>query len=306
MFHSSPQSWIRFALIVSGIIATIKIIIGLLSGSLALLGSALDSLLDMFVSGVNHATIKISEKSRNKKYAYGFGKTQWFAAIFEWIVVLSSWVFLIISGTQSLLNHHTPEISIPVILAMIIASIGTSLIVWNFKIILRTHNSLIVRSDMLHYTSDLFINIGILSALCLNIFFTSLWWIDAIIWILIGLWILISSSKIIWSGVSMLLDRSLPEEEVQKIESLFQNHPSLEWYHFLKTRMSGDDVFIESHIVFREKDISLKEAHTISDQIENQLMNIFPTATISLHLDIDPVPETCLLRERENIINERI
>ena len=67
--------------------------------------------------------------------------------------------------------------------------------------------------------------------------------------------------------------------------------------------MSGDDVFIESHIVFREKDISLKKAHTISDQIENQLMNIFPSATITLHLDIDLVPETCLLTERENIIN---
>jgi ferrous-iron efflux pump FieF len=71
-------------------------------------------------------------------------------------------------------------------------------------------------------------NVGILSALCLNIFFTSLWWIDAVLGIIIGLWILVSSSKIIWSGVSMLLDRSLPEEEVQKIESLFQNHPSLE------------------------------------------------------------------------------
>jgi hypothetical protein len=66
--------------------------------------------------------------------------------------------------------------------------------------------------------------------------------------------------------------------------------------------MSGDDVFIESHIVFREKDISLKGAHQISDQIENQLMNIFPSATITLHLDIDIVPETCLLTERENII----
>ena len=70
--------------------------------------------------------------------------------------------------------------------------------------------------------------------------------------------------------------------------------------------MSGDDVFIESHIVFREKDISLKGAHQISDQIENQLMNIFPSATITLHLDIDIVPETCLLTERENIINNSL
>jgi ferrous-iron efflux pump FieF len=306
MYNPSPSSGIRLALIISGIIAAIKLTIGLFSWSLALLGSALDSFLDMFVSGVNHATIKISEKSRNKRYTYGFGKTQWFAAIFEWIIVLSSGIFLLVSGIQSLLNHHTPEIDIPIILAMVIASIGTGLIVWNFKMILRSHNSLIVRSDMLHYTSDLFMNVGILSALCLNIFFSSLWWIDAVLGIIIGLWILVSSSKIIWSGVSMLLDRSLPEEEVQKIESLFQNHPSLEWYHFLKTRMSGDDVFIESHIVFREKDISLKEAHTISDQIENQLMNIFPSATITLHLDIDLVPETCLLTERENIINNSL
>ena len=74
---------IRFALVMSLLLAIIKAIIGFLSGSLAILGSALDSLMDMFVSGVNVIALKLSEKEQSHTYAYGLGKVQGFAAIFE-------------------------------------------------------------------------------------------------------------------------------------------------------------------------------------------------------------------------------
>lgn len=91
----------------------------------------------------------------------------------------------------------------------------------------------------------------------------------------------------------MLLDRALSPEEQRVIQAIFLAQEDLESFHYLKTRRSGDDVFIEAHIVFRDKDISLRDAHAVSDQIESELAARFPVAMITLHLDIDPEPELC-------------
>lgn len=99
------------------------------------------------------------------------------------------------------------------------------------------NNSLLIRADALHYSSDLVMNGGILIALILTKYF-NLWWTDAVFAIGIAVWILKNALPIIWSGVSMLLDQSLSEAEVQEIETILKNEKSLESYHFLKTRQS--------------------------------------------------------------------
>jgi ferrous-iron efflux pump FieF len=289
---STPSFGIRFALVVSIILAILKAIIGFASGSLAILGSALDSLMDMFVSGVNVVALKLSEKNRTKKYAYWLGKVQGFAAIFEWLIVLGSWVFLGYNGMINFLAKKWPEVSFPEVIAMVVAIIGTTLIMWNFLRIAKVNSSLLIKSDALHYSSDLYMNGGILIALLLTKYF-SLWWTDSIFAIGIALWIGKNAFPIIWSGVSMLLDQSLLLDEVREIEKILQDEKALEWYHYLKTRKSWDDIFIEAHIVFANKKISLHNAHAISESLESEIGARFPWATITLHLDIDPEPEVC-------------
>ncbi len=286
----TPVFGIRFALIVSIILTIIKGIIWFLSGSLAILGSALDSLMDMFVSGVNALALHLSEKARSRNYTYGLGKVQGFAAIFEWLVVFSSGLFLSYSGVINYLSHKSPTIETIEIITMIIAMAGTALIMWNFLRIQKVSNSLLIKSDTLHYASDLFMNGGILIAL-MGSKFLGLWWCDAIFAVGIGLWIIKNSLPIIKNGISMLLDHSLDLKSVKKIQSLIRSEKNLESYHYLKTRKSGDDVFIEAHIVFRDKKILLAEAHTISDHLEEKILEYFPGATILLHPDIDGTPE---------------
>jgi divalent metal cation (Fe/Co/Zn/Cd) transporter len=91
----------------------------------------------------------------------------------------------------------------------------------------------------------------------------------------------------------MLLDKSLKDEEIKEIEALFQSEKLLESFHYLKTRQSWENIFIEAHIVFRNKKISLRDAHDVSESLESRLGARFPGATITLHLDIDPEPEMC-------------
>lgn len=135
--------------------------------------------------------------------------------------------------------------------------VGTSVIMWNFLRIAKVNNSLLIKSDALHYSSDLYMNGGILLALLATKFF-GWWWADSLFAIGIALWIVKNALPIIWTGITMLLDRSLSEDEIKGIENLITAHKEIESYHYLKTRQSGDDIFIEVHIVFKDKNISLK------------------------------------------------
>ena len=120
---------------------------------------------------------------------------------------------------------------------MVFAILGTLLIMWNFIQISKVQNSLLIRSDALHYSSDLFMNAGILVALILTKYF-HLWWTDSVFAFGIALWIIKNALPIIWSGISMLLDHSLSEREIEEIISILKNEKSLESFHFLKTRQS--------------------------------------------------------------------
>ncbi len=110
---------------------------------------------------------------------------------------------------------------------MIVAILGTSLIMWNFLRIAKVHNSLLIKSDALHYSSDLFMNGGILIALLLTKYF-SLWWADSVFAIGIALWIVKNALPILWSGISMLLDRSLSDGEISEIDQLIREEKHLE------------------------------------------------------------------------------
>lgn len=234
---TTPASGIEFALGISIVLTILKAIIGFTSGSLAILGSALDSLMDIFVSGVNVTALKLSERVRSRDFTYGLGKVQGFAAIFEGIVVLSSGVFLGYHGILNFIAKKAPEVTSIEIIIMLVAIVGTSVIMWNFLRISKLHNSLLIKADALHYSSDLYMNGGILIALIASKYL-GLWWCDSVFALGIGLWILSNALPIIGSGISMLLDRSLDPTSIEKIEKMLLTNPAIESFHYLKTRKS--------------------------------------------------------------------
>lgn len=239
---------------------------------------------------MNVVALKLSERAKTKNYAYGLGKVQGFAAIFEGIIVFSSGVFLTYNGIINFINHKSPEVTLVEIGTMLIALFGTGIIMWNFLRISKVSNSLLIKSDALHYSSDLFMNGGILVALIASKVF-GFWWCDAVFAIGIGLWIIKNALPIIYSGISMLLDHSLDPEAIKKIEKIIKQEEAIESFHYLKTRKSGDETLIEAHIVFKNKQILLFDAHKVSEDIEEKISQKFPGSSITLHLDLDDTPE---------------
>jgi len=158
-----------------------------------------------------------------------------------------------------------------------------SLVVYLRKVYKKT-GSLILKADSLHYKSDLYTNAWIiLSLIIIKIFNVPI--IDPIISILIALYIIYWSIEILMEWAKMLMDYKIDDEYIELIKNTISSFEEIESYHFLRTRKSGKYNFIEFHIVFKDTEILLKNAHNISDMIELIILNQVPCANVIIHLD---------------------
>lgn len=267
----SPQ---KKATVVSSSVATVlvivKLVIGIASGSVALLASAIDSLLDTLVSILNFFAIKKSEEDANAQYQYGKGKVQAIAAVIEGTVITISGLYIMYESIQKAMNGTTTTLLMPSMAVMLFSIVVTYLLVKYLLRIAKETDNIVIKADALHYKTDLWSNAVILLALIL-VYATGIDLIDAIFGFFIGIYIIYSAYEIIVEGIEILLDKALDTEVVEGIENILNAHQEITSHHWLKTRTDGTTNFVEFHMVLRPN-MLLLEAHRIADMVEEEMM----------------------------------
>ncbi|HIP48081.1 MAG TPA: cation transporter [Lutibacter sp.] len=271
--QNSPQ---KRATIVSSTVAMflvmLKLVIGLLSGSVAVLASAIDSILDMAVSVFNYFAIKKAEENPNEEYQYGKGKIQAIAAVIEGTIITISGLFIIYVGINKLYASSETTLLTPSIIVMSISMGITYFLVQYLSRVAKETDNLVIKADALHYKTDLWSNAAVLISLVL-VYFTDFDWIDALFGIGIGIYIIYSAYEIIVEGIGILLDRAFDSEMVANIGEIISKHPEVTSYHWLRTRTDGTTNFVEFHMVLRPN-IRLLEAHRIADEVEDEMREL--------------------------------
>ena len=266
----SPQ---KRATLVSSSVATIlvivKLVIGVASGSVAVLASAIDSLLDTLVSIFNFFAIKKSEEHPDDAYQYGKGKIQAIAAVIEGTVISISGLYIIYVAIEKLNSGSVTTLLTPSIVAMIFSIIVTFVLVKYLLKVAKETDNLVIKADALHYQTDLWSNAAVLIALGL-VYITGIDAIDALFGLGIGVYIIYSAYEIIQEGIEILLDRALEGEMVATIGEIISQHPEITSYHWLRTRTDGTTNYIEFHMVLRPN-MLLLEAHRIADEVEDKI-----------------------------------
>ena len=260
------------AMATAGMLAAIKTLVGFASGSMSVLASATDSLGDLFVSFINFLAVEKSVDPEDHDHNYGHGKIEGFAALFEGLVIAGSAVTLVFFSIEKLLAKAVITRLDSSLLVMIFSMIATFFLVRYLRGMTQSTGSLIIKADELHYRTDLITNGGVLIALIV-IKLSGLILIDAVVSITISIYILYSAFGIMREGFHMLMDHSVSEElRVDIIHTIESASPRVRGYHCLRTRVSGKTTFIDAHVVF-DSEISLHDAHEISDQIEKSLQS---------------------------------
>jgi len=279
--HSEKKA-IKIASIWAFLLAIIKFTFWIISWSMTLLASAADSLLDLMVSLLNLFALKESAKPADKEHNYWHWKVEWLAAVIEWFIIIVSWWLIIFSSIQKLLRWDSIDWINESIIVMIISILITWIIVLFMKKTAEKTNNLIIKADLIHYTMDFLTNSWIILALIL-VKYTWYQSIDQIIAIGIAIYIMFPSIRIIKDWIDVLMDKSIEKDEV--IWKIILKNPNIESFHKLKTHKSWGKVFISFHIVFKNKNISLKEANEISNEIEKDLKKHFKKSSILIRQD---------------------
>ncbi len=291
------------ATIVSSSVATvliiIKLAIGILSGSVSVLASAIDSVLDLIVSAFNLFAITKSEKPADDEFNYGRGKIEALAAVIEGTVITMSGLFILYEAIHKAINNKPTKLLETSILVMSISIVLTIGLVLFLNFVAKKTNNLVIRSDALHYKTDIYSNGAILLALVL-IHFTGIQIIDSIFGGAIAIYIIYSAYEIIKEGVLMLLDVALDSEIVEKIKDIIISTNGVTDYHFLKTRRSGKTNFVDVHVVMTPN-ISLLEAHRISDTIEEKIKELDKESNWSITIHLDPYDDSEINEEESSL-----
>jgi cation diffusion facilitator family transporter len=271
---------------VAAILTLIKLALGIASGSVAVLASAIDSVLDMFVSIFNYFAISNSEKPADKIFNYGRGKIEALASVIEGTIITISGFFLLYQAIQKSMNDEISQYLDISIYVMIISLVITISLVIYLNHIAKKTNSMVIKADALHYKTDVFSNVAVLLSLLL-VSFTGYESIDVLVGGGIALYIIYSAYELIHDGILVLLDRAVDEELVTNIKKIIKSNERVNAYHLLKTREAANQTFVEVHLVF-DCIITLMEAHKASDSIENKIKKLDSQRNWIINIHMDP------------------
>lgn len=269
-----------FAVIISTLLIIVKGIAWWRTGSVAILAAMTDSLVDLLASCTNMLVLRFALQPADKNHYFGHGKAESLAALAQSAFITGSAVFLLLQGIQRLANPVVIENNSFGVLVCVISIVLTFALLMYQRKVIRLTQSPAIQADKLHYQTDLLMNAAILIAMLFSLY--GIVYADAVFAIIIALYIFASALKMSWEAVQTLLDRALPENEIQQIIQLAEQHLQVIGIHDIGTRQVGNTKFIQLHLELADH-LPLLEAHEIADQVEQRILACFPNAKIVIH-----------------------
>lgn len=272
----------RASVAVASILIITKAIAWWLSGSVSMLAGLTDSLLDGVTSFLNLLAVHYALRPADDDHRYGHGKAESLAGMAQALFIGVSAVLIAFQAFDRLKHPepvNAPWISIAVIVFSLVMTVG--LLILQHRVIKATGSNA-VRADSLHYRSDLMLNGSILVALVFAaVGFSQL---DAWFGLGIAVYILWSAFQIARESFSVLMDEELPSDVSENMLALACAVPGVLGAHDLRTRISGNIWFVQLHLELPGQ-LSLLDAHTLSDQVAAAIENAYPRAEVLVHAD---------------------
>lgn len=253
------------------------------TGSVAMLGSLLDSVLDGVAAGINLFFVRHALQPADHEHRFGHGKAEPIGGMFQAIIIGASALFLIAECVRRLIEPAMPANARLGITVMVVASLLVGALVVFQRYVVKRTGSLIVSGDALHGLGDVGINLGVIVALLIATRFDAPY-VDPVIGILLALVLVRGAWKIGNNAIGQLMDVEFSAEERLRIREIALSHPEISDIHDLRTRRAGLSSFIQLHIEM-DGNMPLARAHDIADQVEMTIREAFPGAEVLIHED---------------------
>lgn len=268
----------------NSIIILLKIIAGIISGSISIISEAIHSISDFLASVLTFFAVSRSSEPADKDHPFGHGKYEDMSGFIEGGLIIFAGFYIIYEALSKLVSGYSINTeSMLGIYVMAFAVIANFIVSSYLFYVAKKSDSVSLYADAQHLRTDIFSSLGVLIGLVL-IKITGIVALDSIIALIVAVVIMKTGFSISKDTLNNLLDGTLPEEDISKIEKILKNNCSIKGYKDLKARKAGQCKDIELTIFF-EPDLTISECHKTCDEIENEMKNILHNADITIHAE---------------------
>jgi len=280
----------KFRVALSSVIAAIfltgtKLAVGLYTGSLGILSEAAHSALDLGAALMTLFAVRVSDRPADDEHHYGHGKIEGFSAFIEVILLLMTCGYIIYEAAHRIATGNI-EIEVTpyafgVIILSIIIDVSRSRALYR---VAKKTNSQALEADALHFSSDIWSSAVVLVGLiCYKFFGIKL--ADSIAALVVSVLVIVVSIRLAVRTIDVLLDKA-PSQMRETIYSLIKNTDGISKIYKLRVRTTGNMVFSDM-VVLVPSDLSIEEAHKISNHIEQKIRMAYPNSDVTIHMEPD-------------------
>lgn len=268
---------------VSVLLFLIKTFGALLTGSLAIFSSLVDSLSDIVASSISFIAVRISLKPASCDYRYGYFKAESLSALVQSVFIATSGAFVLYSGIDRLLHHQVLTQTTTGLVVMFISLAATIALIIFQNYVSKNTSSPAIKADMGHYVVDILTNLGIILSLLIVEQF-HLEWIDTVTAILMAFYLIYYAFQIAKEALHSLMDKELPLQIRQNVINFIKSTNEIKGYHDFRSRDMGGVYYFEIHLEFEGK-LSLLKVHELTEEVEQKIKSAYPQAQVLIHED---------------------
>jgi cation diffusion facilitator family transporter len=269
----------------------LKLVAGILTGSVSLIAEAVHSLMDLAAAIIAFISVRISDRPPDQDHPYGHGKAENISGVAEGVLIFAASGIIIYEAIRRLIVGTTLEF-LDVGIGIMIASIVVNVIVSRhlFKVS-SEQDSLALEADAYHLRSDVITMSAVLAAL-LVVRFTGFTIFDPIAATFVAVFMGRAAYNITRKSFGGLVDSRLSQSEEDKIRSCIMEHGGqLVGFHNLRTRKAGSERHIDLHLVV-PKNADVEEAHRLCDHLERDIKQCLPRSDVVIH--VEPCDNECV------------
>jgi ferrous-iron efflux pump FieF len=260
------------------------------TGSVSLLSSLADSLLDVLASGLTFWAVRYSLSPADAEHRFGHGKSEGLAALIQGLIIAGSGFFVCREAIGRLMEPRSieqPELGLLVIIG---STFATVLLVGYQRYVGRRTGSVAISADAMHYTADVLVNLSVGAAVILTAW-TGWRVMDPLVGLGVAGYILFGAFRMGASSLDILLDREIPDEDRERVREIALSHPEVLGLHDMRTRHGGAHYIVQFHLDLPH-DISLWRSHEILDEVEARIRAAYPGCEIIIHADPQGIRES--------------
>ncbi|MGG2468925.1 cation diffusion facilitator family transporter [Paraclostridium bifermentans] len=285
MFGADRRIKIAFLSVLSNTtLIFLKIVAGVLSGSVSIISEAIHSGMDLMASIVALLSVKHSVRPADRNHPFGHGKIENISGLFEGVLIFIAAGLIIKEAVKKIFTPAEIEQSYIAIAVMIISALVNFFVSKELYKVAKEEDSMALEADALHLKTDIYTSLGVaIGILLMQI--TGILMLDSIVAILVALLIIKEAWELSKNAFENLIDVRLSESEELEIKSIIKSHDN-EFidYHKLKTRKSGNIKHIDFHITVNPN-CTVKEGHDIITRLKKDMNERLNNTRVTIHLD---------------------